>query len=85
MLKVKGYIHETVRFDGTVRRAHKTFNRCHAFEVGSLGEWENGLPIDKAEALVRKWNRMLRRRGTEGRYSLDLDDIVGVVTNTEAK
>lgn len=38
MLKVKGYVHESVKFDGAVRREHKTFNRYHAFEVGSLGE-----------------------------------------------
>lgn len=82
-LKVKGYVQESVKFDGAVRRAHKTLNRYQAFEVGSLGEWENGLLIDKAEALIDKWNEALRREGTEGGYYLDSEE--EVVTQAEAK
>lgn len=85
MLKVKGYVQESIRFDGTVRREHKTFNRHQSADAGSLGDWENGLPIDKAQFLIDKWNEMLRQHGTEGRYYLDLDGAEEVVTDTEAK
>lgn len=85
MLKVKGYVHESIKFDGIVRRAHRTFNRCHAFDAGSLHDWENGLPIDKAEALIRRWNAFESRTKNENRYYLDLDGVEEVVTHTEAK